>query len=359
MKQPIKMTPGDDLHLSLLMAPFSLNLVTGQDRQHLLGYGRAAFEAGKAGQCLHQIQEPAPVQAAPAAVAVPDERAAFVNWLHGTYPHSYTIIQAADLWFHKHVAALAWQARAALAATPADHVADAGKMVAAASRTTGYVAPKGRYVPPVLFSPYTGEPRDARDIASDPQGVLIVPPGALLTASSKPAAETVVLPEPFTTLVRKTSWSSDCYEASPRSNAQEYGRQWADERINVYTEQQVRALLATATGLPAQAVHDRHGVTPNVDKWKLVDGDMRETCDGLLTYHADAYREGLDDAPQAQADARDAGRWRMASLIHSEMMKHPDIRAEPEAASAYMKAVHDGVCFEAAIDAAIAAAKGE
>lgn len=47
-------------------------------------------------------------------------------------------------------------------------------------RTTGYIAPKGRYVPPVLFDPYTGEPRDARDIASDPQGVLIVPPGAAI-----------------------------------------------------------------------------------------------------------------------------------------------------------------------------------
>nr|WP_232536103.1 DUF4406 domain-containing protein [Comamonas testosteroni] len=48
MKQPIKMTPGDELHLTALMAPFSLNLVTGQDRQHLLGYGRAAFVAGHA-----------------------------------------------------------------------------------------------------------------------------------------------------------------------------------------------------------------------------------------------------------------------------------------------------------------------
>ncbi|UUE94439.1 hypothetical protein [Comamonas thiooxydans] len=48
MKQPIKMTPGDELHLTALMAPFSLNLVTGQDRQHLLGYGRAAFIAGHA-----------------------------------------------------------------------------------------------------------------------------------------------------------------------------------------------------------------------------------------------------------------------------------------------------------------------
>ena len=49
--------------------------------------------------------------------AITDEREAFVNWLHGTYPNSYSIIQAADLWFHKHVAALAWKARAALAAT--------------------------------------------------------------------------------------------------------------------------------------------------------------------------------------------------------------------------------------------------
>ncbi|MDH0493339.1 hypothetical protein [Comamonas aquatica] len=51
--------------------------------------------------------------------------------------------------------------------------------------TTGYIAPKGRYVPPVLFSPYTGEPRDARDIASDPRGILIVPPGAALAAQAK------------------------------------------------------------------------------------------------------------------------------------------------------------------------------
>ncbi|WP_212646424.1 hypothetical protein [Delftia sp. PE138] len=54
---------------------------------------------------------------------------------------------------------------------------------------TGYIAPKGRYVPPVLFNPYTGEPRDARDIASDPHGVLIVPPGAMLAAAPQaPAA---------------------------------------------------------------------------------------------------------------------------------------------------------------------------
>lgn len=43
-----RMTPGDDMHLTLLMTPHGLNFVTGQDRQHLLAFGRAAFEAGKA-----------------------------------------------------------------------------------------------------------------------------------------------------------------------------------------------------------------------------------------------------------------------------------------------------------------------
>jgi len=60
-KETTKMIPGDELHLTMLMAPYSLNLVTGQDRQHLLAFGRAAFEAGKAdrpGQCLHHIAEP-------------------------------------------------------------------------------------------------------------------------------------------------------------------------------------------------------------------------------------------------------------------------------------------------------------
>lgn len=63
----------------------------------------------------------------------------------------------------------------------------------------------------------------------------------------------------------------------------------------------LRSLMA---GVSAPAAHGRASVTPNIDKWKLVDGDMRESCDGLLTYHADAYREGLADAPQSQADAQ-------------------------------------------------------
>lgn len=41
-----KMQQGDEMHLTVLMAPYSLNLVCGNDRQNLLSYGRAAFDAG-------------------------------------------------------------------------------------------------------------------------------------------------------------------------------------------------------------------------------------------------------------------------------------------------------------------------
>lgn len=52
-------------------------------------------------------------------------------------------------------------------------------------RATGWVAPKDRYTTPVLFNPYTGEPRNVLDVQSDPQGILIVPPGALMLAAQK------------------------------------------------------------------------------------------------------------------------------------------------------------------------------
>lgn len=64
-----KIQPGDDTHLTLLMAPHSLNFVTGAVRAALLAYGRDVFAAARASQCLAQIEEPA--GAAPAAVAGP------------------------------------------------------------------------------------------------------------------------------------------------------------------------------------------------------------------------------------------------------------------------------------------------
>ena len=74
------------------------------------------------------------------------------------------------------------------------------------------------------------------------EGVLAQRIAALAATQSLEAAP-VKLPESFTTLVRKKSWSTNCYEASPLSKHRDYGRLWADERINVYTEQQVIDLL--------------------------------------------------------------------------------------------------------------------
>lgn len=143
-------------------------------------------------------------------------------------------------------------------------------------------------------------------------------------------------------------------EVRPVVSFEKYDGDHADgiyvTRTPLYTEQQVRALQATGGQAQAQA----HAVEQEPFGYFKAEPFGWTDCGP-----DDEGAVALYERPQAQADARDAGRWRMASLIHSEMMKHPDIRAEPEAASAYMKAVHDGVCFEAAIDSAIAAAKGE
>ena len=75
------------------------------------------------------------------------------------------------------------RARAALSAAKA--------VPAPTHRTTGWVAPVDRYTVPVLFNPYTGEPRDVRDVQSDPQGILIAPLGKV-----EMLAANAVQPEP-------------------------------------------------------------------------------------------------------------------------------------------------------------------
>jgi hypothetical protein len=55
-----------------------------------------------------------------------------------------------------------------------------------AYRPTGWAAHRDQYAVPVLFNPYTGDPRDVRDVQSDPQGILIVPPGKVEMRASKP-----------------------------------------------------------------------------------------------------------------------------------------------------------------------------
>ena len=44
---PIKMHPGDDLHLTVLMASHGLNFVTGKDREQLLAWGRDVWQAAR------------------------------------------------------------------------------------------------------------------------------------------------------------------------------------------------------------------------------------------------------------------------------------------------------------------------
>lgn len=48
--EPIKMQPGDDLHLTMLMAPHGLNFVTGKDREQLLAWGRDVWQASRRAQ---------------------------------------------------------------------------------------------------------------------------------------------------------------------------------------------------------------------------------------------------------------------------------------------------------------------
>ncbi len=55
-----------------------------------------------------------------------------------------------------------------------------------AYRQTGWAAHRDQYAVPVLFNPYTGQPRDVRDVQSDPQGILIVPPGKVEMRASTP-----------------------------------------------------------------------------------------------------------------------------------------------------------------------------
>jgi hypothetical protein len=58
-----------------------------------------------------------------------------------------------------------------------------------AHRQTGWAAHRDQYAVPVLFNPYTGQPRDVRDVQSDPQGILIVPPGKVEMLAAKPTVK--------------------------------------------------------------------------------------------------------------------------------------------------------------------------
>lgn len=53
---PIKMHPGDDLHLTVLMASHGLNFVTGKDREQLLAWGRDVWQAARFAHLAYGVQ---------------------------------------------------------------------------------------------------------------------------------------------------------------------------------------------------------------------------------------------------------------------------------------------------------------
>nr|WP_232536085.1 hypothetical protein [Comamonas testosteroni] len=413
MKQPIKMTPGDELHLTALMAPFSLNLVTGQDRQHLLGYGRAAFVAGhaqlrastpeaaedlieeiierisdhavkamahqearkqgnleqiesarqaifQAEDCIkrdlrtlaswtdtasaeaeqaawHAGLDEGRAQAAPAAVAVPDERAAFEAWAKS---EDMSIGSDCDGYIHSNTAAasLAWQARAALAATPAAE--QIALTITNNFRDAGWSMP-----------------------SIDEARVLEAVKSAL---STSPAAVPVVLTEPAPTPCR-----------SMFATQREYADAMALHRKNWAEVEAERALLATATELPAQAVEQVPVLY--VSKGQL---DNHRDPDGPESFNAGRYLPAritpagkfttpLFAAPQAQADARDAA-FEAVRKAFCKLQRYSfflddkgNVRRTPDYCGNWVEfeAVHmlfEPAAVDAAIDrAAIAAANGE
>jgi hypothetical protein len=78
-------------------------------------------------------------------------------------------------------------------------------------------------------------------------------------------------------------------------------------------------------------------------------GGIKEFLRGYATEYAKAAL-----AARAPADSvlEDAARWRMVVLVGNEVLMHPDRRSNPAAVKAYMDAVHSGLDFTGAVDAA-------
>lgn len=306
-KQPIKMTPGDDLHLTMLMAPYSLNFCTGKDRDHLLAYGRAAFEAGKSGQCLHQIQEP--------AVAVPDEAEHSITdemivlaWNAMRPSHRLRSIEAHE------AAEMKAAISAALAATPAaDAPAWDGKLPERLQRALNElrIDCKTAAVSSLEFEVRSAFEGMHTSLATVKRLNHAAQKRLDSVDAAQPdpfaAAAPVVLPEPAAIALSKResatkgtvefTWGMDAFKiAGPHA---------------LYTEQQVRALLAT--GGQAQAVPV--AVTTAEELEKLNGENVGSKMASVFHPSASGFPVKLYAEPQ-QADARDAGNeWQEISTM--------------------------------------------
>ena len=146
------------------------------------------------------------------------------------------------------------------------------------------------------------------------------------------SAAPVVLPEPVAAQIRhikEERWRTIALVLYDLFAGDEY------ERRYIYTEQQVRELLANATCTKSQTVQEPFGYfKAEPFGWR----DCAETDEGAIA---------LYEAPQPQADALDAQRYRW---LRDEWLGN-----EPEAIN--MERAKGQRGLDAAIDAAIAAAK--
>ena len=351
----------------------------------------AALEAMPA-QCLHQIQEPAAAeqaawhagldegwaqaaqpssvsnaetpQAAPAAVAVPDELKALSRLEAAcdiraklTTPEAYKAIAACKGMMPalEELDEARRQARAALAATPAavDYPTEADPATetvvtleameawhskptpaaAAPAPQRSYVSISGELKPDVsvystpaaapgkldddmqmrcrkcgeqvtiefnsarivTHNPHTGKPRDARDMASDPEGKLIVAPGPLFAAAAP-----VVLPEPVATIYTM--------EALAPGGAVKYHTQVhkaLPSGTKLLAEPDVCALLAQAVEVDdhmALAFH--HAITDGA----IGQDELNEIKTGLRAVLVNLHAPQARDAEITWPKARDVGR---------------------------------------------------
>ncbi|GAO73339.1 hypothetical protein [Comamonas sp. E6] len=411
MKQPIKMTPGDDTHLSMLMAPCNLNFFVGKDREDLLAYGRAAFEAGKAGQCLHQIQEPE-ADIWPCVNIDVDASGKITNaklYSPGLPAGNHDVYPVRVPYMDEHTEA--WRAcvdelekavpgfmslgnmngiECAVAAIRGLSERAKHQELAAAEQAAWHAgldegraqaAPAAVAVPDELI-------RAAKQALACMDGlqqhlgraVCQVEADALRAAlaATPAAAATVVLPEPWGYLVEGRIFIGRLLPQHVNSMVESEGFQ----PIKLFTEQQLRALLATATGLPAQAVEKSALISEVEDRIKYSHARLghSERFTELKVLTANSIIAALKAAPQAQADARDAGK------LHFWVADDPDT-AHENLHEAVMEAFEtNGVqpggfveiqreislpnilvritstnpfAFEEVPDAAIAAAKGE
>lgn len=267
------------------------------------------------GPCLHQIQEPA---AAPAAVAVPElqdmlrELRVQISAITVQLPQS---VDCSGVWMaHDKMSA-------ALAATPAAVPA----------------------VPKWIDDPHDIE-----------QGQMLNPEWV---KAQETAAAPVVLPEPWGYLVEGRIFIGRLLPQHVNSMVESEGFR----PTKLFTEQQLGALLATATGLPAQA-----DMPDSFREW-FAKNYPADTIIVDPDWHAKsifrmAQAHARLSAPQAQADAREDSAL-LDAMERQRIALHPEYEGPWDAAiySDDGEPIHagSGSTPREAIRAAIAAAKGE